>query len=80
MIRIEKKTFKTFEVTGMRAGELKNSIRDGNFIKITKTKTGRERNIPIADEHIKDYDLARHEPYSTSWISHSFTKYSRIPR
>ena len=72
-------TFKTFEITGMRIGELKNSYRDGNFIKITKTKTRKERIIPIADEYIEYYDLARYEkPYSKDWISRCFTKYSRL--
>jgi len=70
-------TYKTFEVTGMRVGELQHSNRDGNFIIITKTKTGRERNIPIADDDIKNYDLARFEPYSTSWITRNFTKYAK---
>ena len=72
-------TIKIFEITGMRVGELQHSIRDCNFIKITKTKTRKERIIPIADENIGVYDFARYdEPYSKDWISRSFSKYSRL--
>ena len=66
--------YKTLEVTGMRVGELRNSYRDGLFIRITKSKGRKERIIPIPVEFVSDYDRAREMNYSTSWITRSFTK------
>jgi len=67
-------TFKTYEVTGIRLGELHQSHRNGGYISIEKSKSRKERIIPIPLENIPDYDLARKDPYSTSWITHQFTK------
>jgi site-specific recombinase XerD len=66
--------YKTLEVTGMRVGELRNSFRDGNYIKITKSKGRNERIIPIPAEYIYHYDIAKDVNYSESWITHSFTR------
>jgi len=71
-------TYKTYEATGMRLSELENSFRDGNYIKIVKSKARKERIIPIADVHIADYDLAKDNQLSKTWISRSFSKYARM--
>ena len=62
----------------MRLSELENSFRDGNYIKIVKSKARKERIIPIADVHIADYDLAKDNQLSKTWISRSFSKYARM--
>ena len=66
--------YKTLEVTGMRVGELRNSFRDGLFIRITKSKGRKERIIPIPVDYVGDYDRAKEIAYSESWITRSFTK------
>lgn len=68
-------TFKTLEVTGMRVGEIKNSRRDGGYIIIYKSKGRKERFVPIKEEHISDYELAKETGYGNSWISHSFSRF-----
>lgn len=70
-------TFKTLEYTGMRVGELPGSQRDGDFIRITHSKSKRERIIPIPPQYIPDYDLAVNEPLKRDYISHLFTRYAR---
>jgi len=67
-------TFITFEVTGMRLGELINSHRDGEFIIVEKSKGRKQRIIPIPLGNIPDYDFARNDPYSADYITHSFKK------
>ncbi|NQV37292.1 MAG: tyrosine-type recombinase/integrase [Candidatus Marinimicrobia bacterium] len=70
--------FKVLEVTGMRVGEIKNSHRDGDFIIVEKSKNRRQRFIPIPNEYIQDYDIARDVNYSDGWLSHSFSKASKL--
>ena len=67
-------TFKVFEVTGMRLGELENSIRDGEFIVVMESKGRKQRIIPIPFNYFPHYDLAINEPYSTDYITHKFKK------
>ena len=55
--------FKTYESTGMRLDELSHSRREGNFIYIEKTKSRKERIIPIPEKNIMDYDLAKELNY-----------------
>jgi site-specific recombinase XerD len=69
-------TFKTLLITGMRVGELRDSIRDKNFIKVTTSKSKSERIIPISDEYIADYDLATSPTLESGYISKSFRKYA----
>lgn len=71
-------TFKVFEVTGMRVGELANSHRDGDFIIITKTKGKKDRIVPLPYSHILLYDTAMETAYSDSHISHEFSRYARL--
>mgnify|MGYP003971587769 CR=1 FL=1 len=68
-------TYKAIEVTGMRGGELRNSFRDGLFVKIFKCKSRSERVVPIPVDYVADYDSAKDANYSDSWITHSFTRY-----
>jgi integrase len=66
--------FRVYEVTGLRAGELFQSRLDGDFITVEKSKGRKERIIPIPFQNIKDYQDATTDPYSLSFISHSFSK------
>jgi len=67
-------TFKTYEVTGMRLSELKNSKRDGEFIIVQECKGRKQRIIPIPIEYFHYYDLAKDNPYSDDYITHKFKK------
>jgi len=65
---------RVYEVTGMRLGELKQSRREGEFIYIEKSKSRKERIVPIPLEFISDYDLAKQQTdLSDSRISHIFS-------
>jgi len=67
-------TFRIYEVTGLRASELFHSKLQGDFITVEKSKGRRERIIPIPFQNIKDYQTATTDPYSLSFITHSFSK------
>ncbi|MDD5230352.1 MAG: tyrosine-type recombinase/integrase [Candidatus Marinimicrobia bacterium] len=67
-------TFRIYEVTGLRASELFHSKLQGDFITVEKSKGRKERIIPIPFQNIKDYQLATTDPYSLSFITHSFSK------
>ncbi|HPC36735.1 MAG TPA: tyrosine-type recombinase/integrase [Candidatus Marinimicrobia bacterium] len=67
-------TFRVYEFTGMRLSELFHSRLDGDFIKVEQSKGRKERIIPIPFQNVKDYQLATINPYSISFISHSFSK------
>ncbi len=70
-------TFRVFEATGMRLGELANSYRDGGYIVVVQSKGRKQRIIPLPLENIVDYDLARENLYSANFISHRFSFYCR---
>jgi len=67
-------TLKVYEVTGLRLRELHNSIRDGKYIKVVKSKGRKERIIPIPENYINDYDIATNHPYRGSSISQAFRR------
>ena len=67
-------TYRIYEVTGLRAGELFHSKLTGDFITIEKSKGRKERIIPIPFQNIKDYQIATTDPYSLSFITHSFSR------
>ncbi|HRD17457.1 MAG TPA: tyrosine-type recombinase/integrase [Candidatus Marinimicrobia bacterium] len=67
-------TFKIYEVTGLRASELFHSKLQGDFITVEKSKARKQRIIPIPFQNITDYQIATTDPYSVSFITHSFTK------
>ena len=65
-------TFRIYEVTGMRLRELYDSVREGQYIRITKSKARKERIVPIPENNIYDYEIARKDPFNASSISHAF--------
>ncbi|MFH1213195.1 MAG: tyrosine-type recombinase/integrase [Candidatus Neomarinimicrobiota bacterium] len=67
-------TYRIYEVTGLRAGELFHSKLTGDFITVEKSKGRKERIIPIPFQNIKDYQIATTDPYSLSHITHTFSK------
>jgi len=67
-------TYRIYEVTGLRAGELFHSKLTGDFITVEKSKGRKERIIPIPFQNIKDYQIATTDPYSLSFITHSFSR------
>jgi len=67
-------TYRIYEVTGLRAGELFHSKLQGDFITVEKSKGRKERIIPIPFQNVKDYQIATTDPYSLSFITHSFSK------
>jgi len=70
-------TFRVYEFTGMRLGELFQSRLDGDFVKVEQSKGRKERIIPIPFQNVKDYQLATNEPYSACHISRKFSEYSK---
>jgi len=66
--------FRVYECSGMRLSELKQSRREGEFIIILKSKSRKERIIPIPLERIPDYNYAKEISFSPDFISHRFTK------
>jgi len=71
-------SFKVLEVTGMRVGELRNSHREGEFIVVEKSKSRKNRYIPIPPDYIRDYDKAKEANYTPGWISHSFSEFAKM--
>jgi len=67
-------TFRVYEFTGLRLSELFHSRLTGDFITVEQSKGRKERIIPIPAERIADLMLAVVNPYSTGFISHSFSK------
>jgi len=65
-------TFRVYEVTGMRLGELAQSHRENDFIIIIRAKGRKQRIVPLPAENIADYDLARENPFTGDYISHYF--------
>jgi len=61
-------------VTDLRASELFYSKLQGNFVTVGKSKGRKERIIPIPFQNIQDYQIATTDPYSVSFITHSFSK------
>lgn len=66
--------YRIYEVTGLRAGELFHSKLTGDFITVEQSKGRKQRIIPIPFQNVKDYQIATTDPYSLSFISHSFSK------
>ncbi|MBU1682894.1 site-specific integrase [Patescibacteria group bacterium] len=65
---------KVYENTGMRLRELFNSRRVGNYIHISKTKGKKERIVPLPEEILADFEIARKTKHGASWITHKFSK------
>ena len=73
-------TFRVYEHTGMRLGELHTCEREGKYIRIiAETAKGRsERIVPLPDEIIEDFELATTIPYLPNRITKQFTKYRKL--
>jgi len=68
-------TFRVFEATGMRVGELAESELRGDFLFVRQSKNRKQRLIPLPPGRIIDYQVAlQDKPYTASTISHAFTK------
>jgi len=66
--------YRIYEVTGLRASELFHSKLQGDFITVEKSKGRKERIIPIPFQNVADFHLATTDPYSLSFVTHSFSK------
>ena len=73
-------TFRVYEHTGMRLGELHTCEKEGKYIRIiAETAKGRsERIVPLPDEIRDDFELATTNPYLPNRITKQFTKYRKL--
>jgi len=59
--------------TGMRLRELKTSNLEGGFIHVYKSKSGKERQIPITSETAFYFDFSKNQSVSDAHVSRMFT-------
>jgi len=68
--------FRVYEGTGMRLSELKNSVLEGKFLRVTG-KGNKERIIPIPETLLHDYHIAKQAHYRPDRITKAFTEARR---
>ena len=71
-------TFKVYEGIGIRLSELHNSHQEGNYIIIPAehSKSRRDRMIPIDEDTLAHYLIAKKNLYHPDTITKSFRKYA----
>jgi len=67
--------FKVYYETGLRLDELNNSHRDGSFVVVTHSKTGKQRIVPLPNP--EEYDLAKAFNFSKYFITRKFSEVCR---